>query len=178
MVNFRRIHPYRTFVLSEDGSRTPVAAHEIVLERPIGIDLEINLAPHPVFRGQVSFSTFRGSTLLLEAGSSGHAYLFVEDWPVGDRRRKVVGRRHSRPTAGHVYLVDALGEKRSTPARTFVIKTTAQHELQVEFCPPAPWARHVKIQSSSDLLSVHLNASNVLLFTADDRSRKSASSKH
>jgi hypothetical protein len=166
MANFPRIQPYKTFALSEDGARTPVTAHEIVLERPVGVDLEINVAPHPVFLGRVSFSTFRGRSLLLEAGSSGDAYIFIEDWPVGDRRRKASRRRHSRTTSGHVYVVDARGEKRTTDARTFVIQTSPHYELQVELCPSAPWARHVKIKSSSDLLSIHLNASNVVFFEA------------
>lgn len=164
---FPRIRPYKTFVPSGGGSRVPVAAHEIVLERPVGVDLEINLAPHPTFRGQVSFSTFRGSSLLLEAGSSGHAYVFIEEWPVGDRRRKVSRRRYSRPTLGHVYLVDPRGAKKITEGRTFVIQTSPQHELLVELSPPAPWARHVKIQSSSDLLSIKLNASNIVFFAAE-----------
>jgi hypothetical protein len=62
-----RIRPYKTFLVDDDdGKRTRLDAHEIVLERPIGVDLEINLAPHPRFRGRVSFSTFRGSCLVLE----------------------------------------------------------------------------------------------------------------
>jgi hypothetical protein len=70
-MKFPRIRPYKTFLVDDDGKRTRLDAHEIVLERPIGVDLEINLAPHFRFRGRVSFSTFRGSCLVLEPESGG-----------------------------------------------------------------------------------------------------------
>lgn len=167
MVTFPRIRPYKTFAVSKTGDRTPVAAHEIVLERPVGVDLEINLAPHPNRRGEVSFSTFRGSSLLLEPASASHAYVFIEDWPVGDRRRKVTSHRHSRPTLGHVYLVDARGQKQVTPERTFAIQIAHEAELQIELCPSRPWMRHIKIECSSGRLSIRLNAGNVISFTID-----------
>ncbi len=173
MPTFPRIRPYKTYAVSDDGSRTLVPAHEIVLERPQGIDLEINLAPHPSFRGRLSFSTFRGSSLLLEAGSSAHAYVFVEDWPVGDRRRKA-SHRYSRSPVGHVYLVDARGKKTGTDARTFAIQTSERHELHLELCPSKPWARHVEIESSTGLLTIHLNASNVVQFAVEDLRRGGA----
>jgi hypothetical protein len=31
-----RIRPYKTFLVDDDGKRTRLDAHEIVLERPIG----------------------------------------------------------------------------------------------------------------------------------------------
>lgn len=168
MVNFPRIRPYKTFALSNAGERTPVAAHEIVLERPVGVDLEINLAPHPNRRGEVSFSTFRGSSLLLEPASSSDAYVFIEDWPVGDRRRKVTSHRYSRPTLGHVYLVDARGQKHPTPERTFAVQIADQAELHIELCPSRPWMRHIKIECSRGRLAIRLGASNVVSFTIDE----------
>lgn len=128
MAAFRRIRPYKTFAVAMDGARTRVQAHEIVLERPVGIDLELDLAPHPGFRGLVAFSTFRGSSLLIEPGASNVAYLFIEDWPIGDRRRKT-SRRNSRGTLGHVYLVDSRGEKRPTADRTFVVRARHHRHL-------------------------------------------------
>ncbi len=167
MAAFRRIRPYKTFAIANDGSRVRIHAHELVLERPVGVDLEVNLAPHPGFRGRVSFGTFRGSALLIEPGASNVAYLFIEDWPVGDRRRKK-SRSNARGTLGHVYLVDGRGEKRATPHRAFVIELAPEHELLVEFCPPAPWARHVRISTESLELSIHLNAANIVHFGAAD----------
>ena len=82
-------------------------AHELVLERPLGIDLELNLAPHPSYRGSVTVSTFRGN-LLLEPGAGDTLYLFVEDWPRGDRRRTKVRRRARTPLC-HIYSVDVRG---------------------------------------------------------------------
>jgi hypothetical protein len=166
MARFPRIRPYKTFAIAKGGKRIAISAHELALERPAGVDLEINLAPHPNFRGRVSFATYRGSSLLLEAASSGDAYVFIEDWPVGDRRRKLV-RNNARGPLVHVYLVDARGEKRVTAARSFAIRTSPDHELLVELCPAAPWARHVRIESSSGLLAIHLNAANTVFFSAD-----------
>ena len=44
-MKFPCIRPYKTFLVDDDGKRTRLDAHEIVLERPIGVDLEISLAP-------------------------------------------------------------------------------------------------------------------------------------
>jgi hypothetical protein len=137
-----------------------------VLERPLGVDLEVNLAPHPNFRGRLTFSTFRGSSLILEAGSAGDVYVFIEDWPIGDSRRKR-SRRHSRGTLGHVYLVDSRGQKNVTPERTFTVGVSQAHELLVELCPQRPWARHVRVTSSTGRLSIHPSASNVVQFTVE-----------
>ncbi|NUP08804.1 MAG: hypothetical protein HOW73_22380 [Polyangiaceae bacterium] len=168
MPTFPRIRPYKTFAVAADDTRTPVRTHELVLERPVGVDLEINLAPHPGFRGQVSFSTFRGSSLIIEPAASNVAYVFIEDWPVGDRRRKIGSKLNSRGTLGHVYLVDGRWLKQATDDRTFAVEVGPGKELLIELAPRAPWARHVKISSSTDQLCIRLNASNIVMFSAED----------
>ena len=159
-VKFPRIRPYKTFIVNDEGTRTRLDAHEIVLERPMGVDLEINLARHPRFRGRVSFSTFRGS-LVLEPESGGGFYLFIEDWPRGDRRRKEDRRRERTPLC-HVYAVDARGEKTAVSARSFAIEVGRGMELKLDLTPKAPWAHHVHIQTFEGPLELRLGAANVV----------------
>jgi len=158
---FPRIRPYRTFAVDTDGARRRVDTYELVLERPVGVDLEINLAPHPGFRGFVAFSTFRGSALLLEAGGGNVLYLFMEDWPRGDRRRKDE-RRGKRTPPCHVYTVDGRGEKNPTPDRRFAVDLGGGRELEIDLAPPAPWARHVCVRTDDGPLLLELNAANVV----------------
>ncbi len=160
-MKFPRIRPYKTFLVDDDGKRTRLDAHEIVLERPIGVDLEINRAPHPRFRGWVSFSTFRGSCLVLEPESGGGLYLFVENWPRGDHRRKDDRRRKRTPLC-HVYAVDARGEKTAISARSFVVQVGRGLELKVDLTPEGPWAHHVHIQTFDGPLALLLGAANVV----------------
>ena len=161
MKQFPRIRPYKTFVVDDDGTRTRLDAHEIVLERPLGIDLEINLAPHPNFRGRVSFSTFRGSCIVEPAASNG-LYLFIENWPRGDRRR-TKDRRRTRTPLCHVYAVDARGEKTAIAARSFAIEVGRGVELNVDLTPKAPWAHHVHIHTRDRPVELRLGAANVVL---------------
>jgi hypothetical protein len=159
-MNHPRIRPYRTFRVDDDGKRTPLAAHEIVLERPIGVDLEINLAPHPGFRGSVSFSTFRGS-LVLEPEAGNGLYLFIENWPRGDRRRRV-DRRRTRTPLGHAYTVEVHGRKTAISARSFAVQVGRGRELTIDLTPERPWAHHVHIQSFDGPLALVLGAANVV----------------
>ena len=165
-MKFPRIRPYKTFLVDDDGKRTRLAAHEIVLERPIGVDLEINLAPHPGFRGWVTFSTFRGSCLLLEPEAGSGLYLFIENWPRGDRRRKEDRRRKRTPLC-HVYAVDARGEKTAISARSFVVQVGRGLELMVDLTPKGPWAHHVHIQTFDGPLALLLGAANVVHFSVE-----------
>jgi hypothetical protein len=158
---YPRIRPYRIHSIGQDGARSPVKAHELVMERPQGIDLEINLAPHPGYRGLVSFSTFRGN-LVVEPHSGSSLHIFVEDWPRGDPRRKK-DRRRTRTPLCHIYAVDVRGEKKSIAGRRFAIDVGRRsHELEVNFTPPAPWAHHVYVESVDHPLVVHLIAANVI----------------
>jgi hypothetical protein len=156
-----RIRPYETFVVDDDGTRTRLDAHEIVLERPTGVDLEINLAPHPRFRGGVSFSTFRGSCIVVEPEAGNGLYLFIEDWPRGDRRRKDDRRRKRTPLC-HVYAVDARGGKSAISGRSFAIDLGRGVELKVDLTPQPPWAHHVRIQTFDGALELLLGAANVV----------------
>src|SRR5580692_1631279 len=133
-MRFPRIRPYKTFQVDDDGERTRLDAHEIVLERRIGVDLEINLAPHPRFRGSVSFSTFRGSAFVLEPEAADGVYLFIERWPRGDRRRGEDRRRKRTPLC-HVYAVDARGKRTAVSARSFVIQVGRGLELTIDLTP-------------------------------------------
>jgi hypothetical protein len=156
-----RIRPYKTFVIAADGARTRLDAHEIVLERPVGVDLEINLAPHPGFRGSVSFSTFRGSGIILEPESGNGLYLFIQEWPRGDSRRNDDRRRKRTPLC-HVYAVDARGGKSAISARSFAVQMGRGLELKVDLTPEAPWAHHVHIQTLDGPLELRLGAANVV----------------
>jgi hypothetical protein len=160
-MKFPRIRPYKTFLLEDDGKRTRIDAHEIVLERPIGVDLEINLSPHPRFRGLVTFSTFRGSALVLEPQGGNGLYLFIEDWPRGDRRRNEDRRRKRTPLC-HAYVVDQRGEKTAISARSFAVQLGRGFELKIDLTPEGPWAHHVQIQTFDGPLALQLGAANVV----------------
>lgn len=175
-MRFPRIRPYVVHAVSPEGVRTRLAAHEIVLERPQGIDLEIDLAPHPAFRGRVTFSTFRGE-LLLEPASADSVYLFIDAWPRGDRRRTAV-RRRSRTPLSHVYQVDARGEKRPIPQRKLEIELGGGAHLDVDLAPAAPWASHIEIATRGTPLVLELNAANVVHATAaPPRGRRGAQTR-
>jgi hypothetical protein len=172
---FPRIRPYKVYALGPDGSRSRIQAHELVLERPLGIDLEINLAPHPNFRGLVTFSTFRGS-LLVEPACGDLLYLFIEFWPRGDRRRKR-DRRRARTPLCHVYRVDSRGEKQPIPDRRFAIELAHGVELEVDLTPPAPWAEHVAIQAADSAVLVQLSAANVIHVSVAQRGPRLAATR-
>jgi hypothetical protein len=161
-----RIRPYKTFLVDDDGKRTRIAAREIVLERPTGIDLEINLAPHPRFRGSVSFSTFRGSGLVLEPDSANGLYVFIENWPRGDHRRRE-DRRRKRTPLRYVNGVDLRGKKTAFTARSFVVHVRRGLELKVDLTPEGPWAHHVHISTDEHPLVVGLGAANVVLISIE-----------
>jgi hypothetical protein len=167
-VKFARIRPYKTFVVDDSGKRTRLDVHEIVLERPTGVDLEINLAPHPGFRGSVSFSTFRGSCLVVEPEAGDSLYLFIGEWPRGDRRRHEDRRRKRTPLC-HVYAGDERGKKTTISARSFVVQLDRGLELKVDLTPEGPWAHHVHIQSSDGPLALLLGAANVIHVSVAER---------
>ena len=156
-MKFPRIQPYKTSVVDDDGKRTRLEAHEIVLERPIGVDLEVNLAPHPRFRGRVTFSTFGGAASSWSPTLAMDLHLFIENWPRGDRRRKE-DRRRKRTPLGHVYAVDARGEKSASSARSFAVQVGRGLELKVDLTPQAPWAHHVHIQTFEGPLALFPSA--------------------
>ena len=164
-MRYPQVRPYKTWVVDDAGARALIDPHELVLERPLGVDLHVNLAPHPTFAGRVTLSTFRGS-LLLEPSAGDELHLFIEDWPRGDRRRKP-DRRCMRSALGHVYTVNARGQKTAIAARTFVIDLGDGLELELAFTPPAPCAHHVRVRSREGALSIHLNAANVVHVSAD-----------
>lgn len=158
-----RIRPYKTFAVSGDGERTPIRAHEVVLERAHGVDLELNLAPPLGFRGFLSFATFRGCGITIEPAAANLAYLFVENWPADDQRRKSA-RRRSRGSILHAYLTDSRGEKQPTDQRAFVVQIAPNSELHINFRPRAPWADHIEVSTPKAELLIRLNAGNIVMF--------------
>ena len=57
-MKFPRIAPpYRVFVLRPNGGRQPLDAQSIIVELQPGIEVEIDLAPHPNFAGNLIIST-------------------------------------------------------------------------------------------------------------------------
>lgn len=165
MANPPRIRPYKTFAERARGGPVQVIAHELVLERPASVDLEVNLAPHPTFKGWVSFATFRGLSLTIEAASAGHAYLFIEDKPVNRRRPRDLSS--SAALRQYTYLVDGRGLKAVTDYTSFIVRLGRGRDLHIDFAPRSPWARHILVESSTGKLSAHLNASNVVFFAVD-----------
>lgn len=161
----RRCAPYTTYAIGDNGERTRLRAHGLVLERPMGVDLAIDIAPPPTLRGHVGFSTFHGS-FVLEPGGGDVVYLFMEDWPRGDPRRGV--RRDGRRTPlGHVYAVNARGEKSAIPHRSFSVELREDLELRIDLAPPAPWARHVCVFCEVAPLAISLRAANVFFVSID-----------
>jgi hypothetical protein len=160
-VRFPRCRPAPVWAVDAEGGRARVVAHELVLERPVGPDLEVNLAPHPIHRGSISLGTFRGTrALLLEPAAGNVLYVYLDAWPPGDPRRKRT-RRGARTPLCHVYAVNARGEKRAISARRFAVEL-AGGELEIDFTPPAPWAQHVLVRSERAGIVVRLGAANIV----------------
>ena len=49
--------PYKVHALRADGVRVPLDAHGLVVELAPGIEVEIDFAPHPGFRGHLVMFT-------------------------------------------------------------------------------------------------------------------------
>ena len=57
-MKFPRIDPpYKAYALGANGARRPIDAHGIVIELRPGIEVEMDLAPHPGFAGHLILST-------------------------------------------------------------------------------------------------------------------------
>ena len=109
----------------------------------------------------MSFSTFRGSCLVLEPEAGNGLYLLIENWPRGDRRRQK-DRHRKRTPLGHVYAVDQRGEKTAISARSFAVQVGRGLELMLDVTPEGLWAHHVHIQTFDGPLALLLGGANVV----------------
>ncbi len=62
----KRGAPYRVYALDAGGNRTPIQAYGIVIELRSGIEMEVDLAPHPNFSGQLVLMTPATSNMKAE----------------------------------------------------------------------------------------------------------------
>jgi len=53
----KRVPPYKAFVLDSTGARVPLVGTAIVIELSPGVEVELNLAPHPAFAGRLVLMT-------------------------------------------------------------------------------------------------------------------------
>ncbi len=87
--------PYRTRLVSADGTETPVDAHGIIIELGPGLELDLDLAPHPNHAGglvicagpSLSLAELEKgglySSLAVRPGASNVIHVFVERHPWG-----------------------------------------------------------------------------------------------
>src|SRR5579863_2109566 len=80
-------------------------------------------------------------------------------------------RRRKRTLLGHVYAVDARGEKTAISARSFAVEVGRGLELKVDLAPHAPWAQHVHIQTFDGPLALFLGAANVVHVSVERAAR-------
>src|SRR5262249_33740418 len=85
--------PYKAYLLSADGSRTPVTAHGIVIELGPDLEVELDLAPHPNHAGGLAITTGPertladreksgfSSSLLVRPGACNVIHVFLERHP-------------------------------------------------------------------------------------------------
>jgi hypothetical protein len=57
MKAYPTVPPYKVFVLGKNGKREPLEARALVVELQPGIEVELNLAPHPGFAGDLILLT-------------------------------------------------------------------------------------------------------------------------
>jgi hypothetical protein len=95
-VKFPRLDPpYKAYALGANGARQPLDAHGIVIELRPGIEVEMELAPHPGFAGHLILFTPPRSRMkrLYDAGK-------VDDFAVvfgGSNVLHVLVERRIRP---------------------------------------------------------------------------------
>ena len=53
----KRCQPYKLFVLGSNGSRTRIEAKDLIVELRPGVEVQIDLAPHPNFEGELVLET-------------------------------------------------------------------------------------------------------------------------
>lgn len=94
--SMKRRAPYKVYVLASDGSRSPFAARRLVVELRPGIEVEIELDPHPNHAGHLILSTPATSRMEAEY-RSGNIDDFSVIFGATNVLHVLVKRRRNRP---------------------------------------------------------------------------------
>jgi hypothetical protein len=128
--------PYKVYVLGRDGKRRPLDAQSIIVEIRRDIEIEIDFAPHPNFRGHLTMLTppARRMTRLYDEGKMDDFAVFFGASNVlhvsvdrrmrrpakgrgsdSDRKKKVTGpasRRNTKVSTARRHTASSLGRSR------------------------------------------------------------------
>ena len=92
-----RTEPYKVYVLRSNGVKERIDAQDIIVELRPGVEVQLNLAPHPAFAGQLTIVTppYRRMKRLYDAGHVDS----IASYFGGANVLHIAVERHTKPSA-------------------------------------------------------------------------------